>query len=312
MRRAAFTLIELLVVIAIIAVIIGILLPAVQKVREAAARLKCQNNLKQIGLACLNYESNLGTYPAGALANPAHAWTALILPYVEQGALAQGYHFEVNWNDPPNYAAIRNPVPLCICPSVPEIGRADTSIPARPAAGDYATLNAVRFELANFYLQLQPPATVVTDQRLLGLMVRGPAARITDVVDGTSNTLAATESAGKPNWYVLGSQIPNGFRSEAGWADAAGPFNLTGFDPARYDPTVLTTTGGDVPKPLTPPLPCAVNCTNHDEIYAFHTGGANAVYADGSVHFLRANMSIAVLAALVTRAGGESVVGDGF
>jgi prepilin-type processing-associated H-X9-DG protein len=132
------------------------------------------------------------------------------------------------------------------------------------------------------------------------------------VTDGTSNTLAVTESAGKPGWYVLGQQIPGGFRSEAGWADAAGPFNLTGFDPARYDPSKLTTTSGDVPKPLTPPLPCGVNCTNHDEIYAFHTGGANAVFADGSVHFLGERLAVGVLASLVTRAGGEVVAAGDF
>jgi prepilin-type N-terminal cleavage/methylation domain-containing protein/prepilin-type processing-associated H-X9-DG protein len=310
MRRRGFTLIELLVVIAIIAILMGLLLPAVQKVREAAARMQCSNNLKQIGLACHNYESARGYFPAGALSNPAHAWSAALLPFLEQDNLFRIYHYEVNWNDPPNYPAVQTSLKVYVCPATPGTGRIDPSIPAQPAAGDYNTLNAVRLELANFYLGLQPAATVNTDPRLLGLMVRGAAARFADVTDGTSNTPAVTESAGKPNWYVLGRQIPGGFRSEAGWADAAGPFNLTGFDPARYNPANLTMTGGDVPKPLTPPLPCGINCTNHDEIYAFHTGGANAVFADGSVHFLRADIGIGVLAALVTRAGGEVVPAD--
>jgi prepilin-type N-terminal cleavage/methylation domain-containing protein/prepilin-type processing-associated H-X9-DG protein len=310
--RRGFTLIELLLVIAIIAVLVGLLLPAVQKVREAAARTQCGNNLRQIGLALHNYESARGSFPAGALKNPAHAWTAALLPYLEQDNVARIYHYEVNWNDPPNYPAVRARVKVYACPSAPQADRVDPSIPALPAAGDYASLNAVRFELANFYLNLQPPATSTADPRLLGLLVRGPAARVADVTDGTSTTLAVTESAGKPNWYVLGRQIPGGFRSEAGWADAAGPFNLTGFDPARYDPAKLTTTGGDVPRPLTPPLPCGVNCTNHDEIYAFHPGGANAVFADGSVRFLPAGIPIGVLAALVTRAGGEVTSGEGY
>src|SRR5271170_3979250 len=106
-RRQAFTLIELLVVIAIIAVLIGLLVPAVQKVRESANRLQCQNNLHQIGVALHNYQTANNAFPPGrTTVSPLQSWTAFILPYIEQQNVYNIYSFAEDWDSPGNYEAI--------------------------------------------------------------------------------------------------------------------------------------------------------------------------------------------------------------
>jgi prepilin-type N-terminal cleavage/methylation domain-containing protein/prepilin-type processing-associated H-X9-DG protein len=155
-RRAGFTLVELLVVIAIIAVLVGLLLPAVQKAREAAARASCQNNCKQLALACLNFESGNRTFPYGDFRNtswtgststispavnaaglpsgnqfpanqPSIAWRALILPYIEAQYAASLYNYNDDWCSDQNVAASAVPVKVFQCPSTPQATRMDTS-----------------------------------------------------------------------------------------------------------------------------------------------------------------------------------------
>ncbi len=308
MRRTAFTLIELLVVIAIIAILIGLLLPAVQKVREAAARLQCQNNLKQIALACANYEVAEGLYPrSNTTAAPFHGWAALVLPYLEQENVRNIYVLSANWYDPPNAIARAANVKTFLCPSTPNGNRAGSSAvvgvtgsPFSGAAWDYTNVSVVAMPLLA-YLNYPNPAGYGSIWR--GVM-SSTGSRVADITDGLSNTLLFTEDAGRPDYYVKGRRVTdqtppfggagNGIVTGGVWADHQKGFGIEGTSADGF------TTIGE----------CAINCNNSYEVYAFHPGGANAALADGSVRFLRESISIRTLAALSTRAGGEVIPAD--
>jgi prepilin-type N-terminal cleavage/methylation domain-containing protein len=300
----AFTLIELLVVIAIIAVLIGLLVPAVQKVREAANRASCQNNLKQIGLGLNNYVSvQKGLPPSRTTGMGAaapwfpyqHSWSVALLPYIEQTSSFNLYNYRANWNDPSNYAAIRTYLKVFNCPTTPNQPRVDDTIAAAPSAGDYHAVNAIKNFVGSECFGYNQPSDP-DDPRLVGAMRRDQITKITAITDGTSSTILVAEDAGRPQWYNANRQIfvPNPLptNGQAGWADPNGAFSIDGSDP-----------NGQVPGS------CSINCSNNSEVYSFHFGGAHVVFVDGSVHFLPSSLPLCTLAALSTRAGGE-VVGD--
>jgi prepilin-type N-terminal cleavage/methylation domain-containing protein/prepilin-type processing-associated H-X9-DG protein len=293
-RRAGFTLIELLVVIAIIAILIGLLLPAVQKVREAAARMSCSNNLKQHGLALHNYAlNNDNKFPATrvTVAGDAkfRAWTPLSLAYIEQDNVGKLWDFNVKWNTGTNLTTSQTTFKLFKCPSAPDSRRQAGSVMYGP--GDYATMNAVRrrFYTANSITNF-PVAGSGAGDEAEGAMKKVTDTAIVGISDGTSNTILLVESAGKPNLYRKGKDTGLNTADGWGWADpdAAG----ISLDGVQAD---LVTTGGT----------CFINCTNDSETYAFHSGGTNVLLADGSVRFIREGIAAATFAYLVTANGGD-------
>jgi prepilin-type N-terminal cleavage/methylation domain-containing protein len=310
-NRSAFTLIELLVVIAIIGILIALLLPAVQKIREAAARTQCQNNLKQLGLALHNFHDTKGGFPpaeqdlpkyAGGPSVPKLSWVPYILPYIELGNLQNTYHMDRDWQDksndgvPPYTGAAAGPnqyqIKTLLCPSAPSnrVGANERGVT------DYAPPNQVGRPNPFYTAHPLPPA----DPTRIGILGYNVKRKMSDVTDGLSQTMLLAEDGGRNQWWIMGKHVngqpPNFVKGgESGaWANPASDITTYGFNPDNLN------TG----KPEQPG-PCAVNCTNANEIYSFHTGIAYVVLGDGAVRTINAGTTVNIVIPLITRSGGE-------
>jgi prepilin-type N-terminal cleavage/methylation domain-containing protein len=302
-RRAGFTLIELLVVIAIIGVLVSLLLPAVQKVREAANRMSCQNNLKQLGVALMNYQATNKTFPPGRTrfsSTQEISWVLQILPYIEQDNLYRPYQSGNDWKGydgaPP--AGINGAkLSLLRCPSAPS-KRAETT----RSATDYSAANLAYSAGDLIDPKYWDPSSMAGMQRIAqafsngGILYTTPVGgdlsgnTIADILDGTSNTLLLAECAGRPQTWLNG-QLVSGSDPHPWWADPQAMLIVRGS-------TAGGTKGGSAAS-------CAANCYNREEVYSFHSGIANALNADGSIRSLNASINLFVLHALITKAGGE-------
>jgi prepilin-type N-terminal cleavage/methylation domain-containing protein/prepilin-type processing-associated H-X9-DG protein len=342
-----FTLIELLVVIAIIGVLMGLLLPAVQKVREAANRLQCQNNLKQIGLALHNYHGSYGSFPTAFKLLPApdlsvqftaaarygpSAFT-LILPYLEQDNLyrqidtAKAVLSPVNM--PPGNPAYSTPINIFLCPSAPGQPTADYSAELAQSFNNFAITVTYPPGLIFGRTDYAPDAGMSAD--IPGININAGASiicqppgrpvRITDILDGSSNTMMVVEDAGRPAWYgsrgiasepaiggytpVEGSYTADGPCPQGGgaWADPLNYIATNGSDPSGSG----IAAGGNFDGIPPAPWSCASGCSNDSEIFAFHTGGSNVLFGDGSVRFVLNGLTMNQTQALLSRAGGEVI-----
>jgi prepilin-type N-terminal cleavage/methylation domain-containing protein len=316
-RRRGFTLIELLVVIAIVAVLIGLLLPAVHQAREAANRLVCTINLKQLALACLNYEVSHQSFPPGAVGplGPSlpqylqlnhHGLAMHLLPYLEQKALADAYRWEVSWFDPPNQTVVNTQLSVFMCPSAEayriDDGKKTTVAPptwlpydGTAACGDYAGMSFVGGALPGAGL-IDTPGSALNEQGGYdGIFAPNHTTSLPSILDGSSNTILFGECAGRPQLWKGHTPVPNTWGSGGGWA-SRNLLNCRGHPESGYASTGT----------------CAVNCTNNREVYSFHANGAYVAFGDGSVKFLRDSINIRVFARLVTVAGGEIISAESY
>jgi prepilin-type N-terminal cleavage/methylation domain-containing protein/prepilin-type processing-associated H-X9-DG protein len=340
--QSAFTLIELLVVIAIIGVLVSLLLPAVQAARESARRTSCTNNLKNLGIAALNFHDShrqlpVSNRPSGATNAPRYSWAILMLPFFEEQNIYDQYDFTQNWSHStaespkaiPNSTLVGKRLPVFECPSVPDEDRLDGD--SQWWTQKYSDWTASRVAsptdyspICNVEQRLVDTGLVDAAADLSGMMLRNSVATLRQVTDGTSKTILLAESAGRPYVYRSGRRIgslPDHRTNGGGWSRAASDFGLDG-----------STADG-----ATFPGPCAINCSNGEDVYsltggqsgsqgafpypqpygslgtgetyAFHPGGANILFGDGSVHFLNDSIDIRVFARLVTRKGNEIVSG---
>lgn len=308
--RYAFSLIELLVVIAIIAILIGLLLPAVQKVREAAARTKCQNNLKQIGLASHGYHDTYNQFakarnwitppaplPPGTNGLSISVFLSLILPFVEQESLRGIYDLEKGFDHADNQTAVNTKIAIYLCPSVP----GDRKMQLMNIFADsYGGTNEIpgRTGEATDYFGVRNCRDVNHSRVGTGIL-SGNKTIILNVTDGTSNTILVIEKAGMPVRYVKGRPVgtPGGEDNWYGpWAGDLGVANK------------LYTVNADFT--YSTPGPCVMNCVNEFQPYSFHKDGVNLAFGDGSVRFVRESISPTNFYRLGTMNDGEAIDGD--
>jgi prepilin-type N-terminal cleavage/methylation domain-containing protein/prepilin-type processing-associated H-X9-DG protein len=301
--RRAFTLIELLVVLAIVAVLIGLLLPAVQKVRQAAARVKCSNNLRQLSLACHQHLDVYQTFPTGTVDQISYDtgnsdrrhWLFFILPFMEQDILYNNYNAWVAaggrapWYNEPNRMTV---IPTYYCPSDPNSPKTRTHEDLGPGSGQGSHSNYAGCSGSTVF----NPGGSLGDT-LNGVFYYKSATRPTDITDGLSNTLLTSEILVAPDDNPSGHDARGRLWNPASQGgmlfSAFQPPNSTAPDASQYCQTI-------------PTAPCTRTTTNiNQSARSAHARGVNVSMADGSTRFVANGIDPTTWRALATRAADD-------
>jgi prepilin-type N-terminal cleavage/methylation domain-containing protein/prepilin-type processing-associated H-X9-DG protein len=340
-RRQGFTLIELLVVIAIIAVLLGMLLPAVQKVRDSALRASCQNNLKQMGLALHSYQNDHEALPPGMLSPEPNLSRAtatgftLLLPYLEQKPLYGLYHFDQPWWDDSNFQAVGSKVSVYLCPA----NRSEGYIDLQPLALQWSARLPPRAASIDYAFNKGANGALNLDWRRVPAEVRGPfgvrsadqtrGTRYVEISDGLSQTIAIGDAAGgNPHYLIRDLRNPSqpaidpltGQPAvlEQAWCASGATDTLHPYYGSVFGVTAQYGLAPDPrDEPMNNPLGSPTvfsgdslgdNSRGRDWVSGFrsmHTGGCNFAFCDGSVHFIRDTIDPATYRALSTAAGND-------
>lgn len=327
--RSAFTLIELLIVIAIMAVLTGLLLPAIQKIRQAAQRLQCQNNLKQIGIALSNYETTYGAFPPAMIVeNPnkfggptphpprrsdrhiLFSWMVYILDYISQEEAARKVDWQGSrWQEELTSLFIKT----YECPADPAVTKLYEHSGMFDAPGQLAKPPENHKVVQHSYLAVNG----IDQSRFDGIIYVNSRTKVTDIKDGASQTLLVGErpnwTTGPGNWFVdLGLEWSGADGGNLGVQEVQYPLGGWENSPTtqiavatqmaatlRYENCTTTNPSND-----THPDSCLWH------FWSYHPGGANFVFADGHIAFLRYEIGQDVINALATRNGKEVASGE--
>ncbi|GAA4420362.1 DUF1559 domain-containing protein [Bremerella cremea] len=317
-RHFGFTLVELLVVIAIIGVLIALLLPAVQQAREAARRMSCSNNMRQVGLACHNYHDTFRTLPPGRLLwngvdssgnskKVVTGFLAMIMPFVEQGNLSDQYKQHFGFDDIVNRQAVKTQIQSYLCPSAPgsdrqtplyagwnvswttDVSSLDPDVVGAPT--DYQGVRGI-------HMLDSSGAHTDVPGRDVGILRETGATKFAEITDGTSNTLLLFEMAGKPtNWH-------NGQQQETTNAQNYGHGPWSG-----NNGVMIYNWAADGSAKGCDDCRAYVNIDNTASPYSFHPGVMTIMLADGSTRNLAETVEYATFVNLCNRADGN-VLGD--